>query len=296
MKTNDINVAPVKKYTPPKYPTITSAKNDPDLLLKLPSRWEKNATVVVAASMIGVMTLTSCGILEPKVTTDGIPAPASFTSEQEITYKIDETTIEPFILMDDPAPDVFTTEQDVTEILTEIETQETTYARNFLDTSYIMPAPGGIGPAVYISEADFFTIITGMAETHGLKLEELPPNLEDAPLNYLNTTKKLYDAEKQVGVEYRGRRSSIRENYISSEGIAVGTFDTSRYADEFREIWNEFLQKVEEIPFDENSIEYGEQYNNAWTECDVNMQVILEEQLREQVQDFIEWLQGQGII
>jgi len=55
MKLNDIAVKPVKKYAPPKYPTIESAKSNPELLRKLPTRWQKNAAVVAAAGLFGVM-------------------------------------------------------------------------------------------------------------------------------------------------------------------------------------------------------------------------------------------------
>ena len=59
MKKNDISVTPVKKYTPPKYPTIEDAKSNPDLLRKLPSRWQKKAKIFATVGMIGTMTFTS---------------------------------------------------------------------------------------------------------------------------------------------------------------------------------------------------------------------------------------------
>ncbi|MCL1859400.1 MAG: hypothetical protein FWF92_09260 [Oscillospiraceae bacterium] len=292
-KVNDIFITPVKKYAPPKYPTRTDATHTPELLRKLPSRWQKNAAVVAAVGMLGAMTLTSCGVpnsdpalQEQKVTDninetgyldgdvimeipteqefmlEGEPALPVFTTEQEVTDELcttDNTEEEMFPLAGAPPIHDFSSEQDY------IEPEETTIERNFLDTSYIGPVAGGMGPLQYLSETDALTIIQVMAQQNGLKFEELPPNLEDAPPYYSDVTTKLYDVEKQVGVEY-SRRNSTWETYISSEGIAVGSFRIYGYWDE------------------------------ANVENETDMHAFLEQDLREQVRDFIEWLQGQGII
>ena len=277
-KINDISVTPVKKYSAPKYPTRTDAGRTPMLLRKLPSRWEKNAAVIAAVGMLGAMSLTSCGVTKTDVAGQGQEQETTICEEicEETGYLAGDVIMEIpseqesedyFVLEGNLAVTGFTTEQEVTDTVDEIETQETTIERNFLDTSYIMPAAGGVGPIQYLSETDALTIIKVMAATNGLKLEELPPNVEDVPQYFSETIKKLYDAEKQVGVEYSSSLGYYGENpYISSEGIAVGSFRTYGYWDE------------------------------ANVENETDMQTYLEEDLREQVRDFIEWLQGQGII
>jgi len=42
--------------------------------------------------------------------------------------------------------------------------------------------------------------------------------------------------------------------------------------------------------------EYNKKYNEVFSEYEANTKLLVEEQLRAQVRDFIEWLQGQGII
>ena len=277
-KITDISIEPVKRYTIPKYPTKTEADRTPELLRKLPPRWQKNAAVVTAVGLFGAMTLTSCGIPAPGSAVHGI-------TENSQEYITDNTFYTGGI-----AGDVImeiTSEQDYDNQHEITETTENIYEKSFFDTSYdTLPlAPGGLGPPVYMSEADIYAIIAGMTKTYGLNFEKILPD---------NVSERLYDAEKQVGVEYTSRSS--KSTYISSEGIAVGIFDSNTPHDEYYIMWDEFGQKIGEIAFDENSDEYDAKYDEAYAEYEIKMQALVEKDLRGQVQDFIEWLQGQGII
>jgi hypothetical protein len=51
---------PVGKYARPKYPVYAEACDNPELLKKLPSRWQKNANVIACIGLIGTATLTGC--------------------------------------------------------------------------------------------------------------------------------------------------------------------------------------------------------------------------------------------
>jgi len=55
-----LDLKPVKKYKIPKYPVYMQAYDNPDLLKKLPSRWENNAKVIGCLSVLGALTLTGC--------------------------------------------------------------------------------------------------------------------------------------------------------------------------------------------------------------------------------------------
>jgi len=319
IKTNDIKITPVKKYAPPKYPTRADAQCAPLLLKRLPSRWQKNAAVVAAVGMLGAMSLTSCGVPKTDSTLQGQeisediqnyteeeeyfalmgePAVVEFTTEQE--YEIDTGELAGDVIFEIPS------EQEVTDIVEEITTQETTvFEKSFLDTQYIFPLPGGMGGTVpQMSEADAYKIIKDIAEINGLNLKEFTPNYENEPDYYNKAIKKLYDAEKQVGIEYYGSYSSMarisyeKEPYISSEGIMVGTIHTGEYYDEYADIYEEFYQKIGEI---QNGVEnpdeeYWEKINEVYVKYETIMKPFWEQDLRNQVRDFIEWLQGQGII
>jgi len=88
---SDICVTPVKKYTPPKYPTRDDLKRSPELLKKLPSRWQKNAAVVATAGVVGIMTLTSCGVTN--LNSKYQNADISTENIQESDYIIDSGSI-----------------------------------------------------------------------------------------------------------------------------------------------------------------------------------------------------------
>jgi len=57
----DLNqLAPAKEFNVPNYPTLEQARGDVLLLKKLPSRWQKNATVIACAGMLAMSALTGC--------------------------------------------------------------------------------------------------------------------------------------------------------------------------------------------------------------------------------------------
>jgi hypothetical protein len=51
---------PVKEYKSPRYPVYTETCDNPALLKKLPSRWQKSAKVISCLGLIGALTLTGC--------------------------------------------------------------------------------------------------------------------------------------------------------------------------------------------------------------------------------------------
>jgi len=284
-KINDIVVMPVKKYTVPKYPTLADAQCKPLLLKKLPSRWEKNAAVVTAIGILGAVTLTSCGLLEPRNDTGAGYNPGS---------------------------------------------------ENFLNVAPVFIHGEGTGsmgcvmiaPAVFMSEEEAFAIIKGEMESAGLNFNAVPPeyiatnNKAKETSQYSwenrkyilgdgNVGLELYDAKKGVGVTF----ISMEEATETDENGYVTSSVTSYRPRELAELTVEdFGKQKGDISIgvfydpgkdweDERQKQILEEYNNSekeWNEACVQYEndakLLIEEDLREQVRDFIEWLQGQGII
>jgi hypothetical protein len=51
---------PVRKYEAPRYPIYTEAIDNPMLLKKIPSRWQKNTRVITCLGFMGTLSLTGC--------------------------------------------------------------------------------------------------------------------------------------------------------------------------------------------------------------------------------------------
>ncbi|MCL2774907.1 MAG: hypothetical protein FWD71_16395, partial [Oscillospiraceae bacterium] len=90
------------------------------------------------------------------------------------------------------------------------------------------------------------------------------------------------------------------EDFSQQKGdIAVGVFydpGTDWEDEEQKQVLDEYEAGIREIPSNASQDEYAQKYNEIFSEYEAGMKVFLEEQLRAQVRDFIEWLQGQGII
>jgi len=91
------------------------------------------------------------------------------------------------------------------------------------------------------------------------------------------------------------------EDFSRQNGdIAVGVFydpGIDWENEEYQRIRDEYNSKRSELQYDEsNPDEYNQKSNEILAEYEANIKVLIEEQFRAQVRDFIEWLQGQGII
>jgi len=269
-KTNGITVTPVKKYAAPKYPTQTAAEREPELLRKLPPRWEQNVRVAAAVTMIGAMTLTGCGIKKTDNSSAVVPA-----TEVEITADVGQLAGD--VIMD------LTTEQDMTmdtgelagaviydltieqdtgdlagEILvdlpteqnfTTIETTENDIA-SFLNVAPVFFHGGGTGsmgcimvvPPVFLSEQEALAIIKNAAEGSGLHFSTKTP---DYKATDNKTGNKIWDGETDemlgegnVGLDlYDAEKKvavafiSMREAQVLPETISISGFDARGLAE-----------------------------------------------------------------
>ena len=57
---NLLKINPVEQYTPPKYPTYADTHNSPNLLNKLPSRWQQKTAVIACIGLMGASALIGC--------------------------------------------------------------------------------------------------------------------------------------------------------------------------------------------------------------------------------------------
>jgi hypothetical protein len=252
---NTIPVSPVEKYAQPEYPSLSDANDKPDLLQKLPSRWQSNDKVVAAA-----------GLLNTKANIS-----------------------------------------------------------NTLNVAPIFIHGDGTGaagcvmvvPSVFLSEQEALAIIKSVAESEGISFNTLPPEYiatknddGDYLLGEGKVRLRYYDSEKQVAVAYIPMRSAkkIRKN----RGVlSVSSYNARRLAE----------MTAEDLSKQEGNIAVGVFYEPGIDRQNEEMKLIylslrdvsrydrviideykakekeiMEKNLREQVHDFIKWLQRQGII
>jgi len=304
---NNISVTPVNKYAQPKYPTQENAKLAPELLRKLPSRWQKNAAVVAAAGLFGAITLTSCGILEPKL--DGAnsgysPESENFLNVAPVFIHGEGTGSMGCVMI---APPVFLSEQEALAIIkniAEIEglnfkaeppgyiaTEnkiETDHKYSWDNNIYILGG-GSVGLDLYDAENQVAVTFISM---------------DKAKMHYV-------DAKGNVTMEssvssYRPRELAelTAEDFAQQRGdINIGVFyDPGKDWEHeevvrIREEYNEKLREFWKIEYDEADQEkINDMYMEILREYEENVKVLIAENLRSQVRDFIEWLQAQGII
>jgi hypothetical protein len=257
-----IFVTPVQKYSLPKYPSLSDVCNDPVLLKKLPTRWQRNAKVIAAAGLLSAIMISSCVVSNAD-------------------------------------------------------------SRNFLNVAPIFIHGGGTGsdgcvmviPPVFLSEQEALAIIKSVAESGGLNFDTRPPEfiatkneIDDYVIGKGEISLKYYDSKKRVAVTYIPMRSA--EMLHKNRGwMSVSSYNARKLAD----------MTAEDLSKQEGDIAVGVFYESGGDKQDEELNLIntflqnaydravvderltktkelSEKNLREQVRDFIEWLQGQGII
>ena len=150
-----LSVAPVEEYTPPSYPTYTDAYDNPAMLKKLPSRWQKNTAVITCIGLMGVAALTGCDNLnnrdslrygyEECVEYDGY---IRYDRRDELSLRVHwgGEGFGPFYV-------VYLTEQEALNI---IRAEAAVACLRFNDTPPTYTATVYIGPASYFFGLDLF--------------------------------------------------------------------------------------------------------------------------------------------
>ena len=313
---NDISVTPVKKYTQPKYPTQTDAKLAPELLRKLPARWQKNAAVVAAAGLFGAITLTSCGILEPGDSNTGYnPDSENFLNVAPVFIHGEGTGAMGCVMI---APPVFLSEQEALAIIKSIAETEG------LNFSVEPPGYTAVKNEVKAEEAE----ATWLEEEYLLGGGQVGLDLYDS----INQVAVTYISMERAAVGYNDGRGAGTVTFYRPRELAELTADDFARQngdinigifyepgkpwenEEYQHIFEEYRANMDEAyeiyykPYikyddegfvyvaDEHLEEYEKKYAEALSEYAENIRLLIKANLRAQVRDFIEWLQGQGII
>jgi len=221
-------LSPVKKYEAPKYPVYIQARNNPDLLKKLPSRWQKNANVIGCLGTIGMLTLTGC----PPFFGNNICSECGFAHH------------------------------------------------------------GGSGGApiyiIYLTEQEALSLIQTKAQEAGLNLDSELPDYT-VPINVWNKEElglDFYDEEKDVALTLVNLSESGYQwcNVNLNKNIA----ETAKK--EFAKLENDTTVGV----FYNPAKPFG--FNEPDEKATEDAEKVLSGNLAAQVQEFINWLQAQGII
>ena len=317
---NDISVTPVKKYAVPKYPSLMDASHAPGLLRKLPSRWEKNSAVVTAIGILGAMTLSSCGLLEPDKTGSGYnPGSENFLNVAPLFIHGGGTGSMGCEMI---APPVYLSEQEALAIIkSEAESggldfsaeppdyaatsNKKIYEKNYSWERY--PDDQWLGDGSV--ELDFYDGKTGVAvsyismaeaqitHTETSSIRSIEEVIESMPVSWSAYPREL--AEMTVE-DFSRQKGDISVGVLYEPGIDWQSEEHQKILEEYRaktgELWEKYydeeIQAIPEKYFEDFEKEHGE----ANEEYTANIKALIEKDLREQVRDFIEWLQGQGII
>ena len=255
---SNLRVHPVKHYRTPSYPTLQSAVQTPELLQPLPKRWQMGTTVGSLLASLTMLSAAGCGA----------ESPASSTGESTHTSKTDKkipSMIAPLFEHGDGTG-------------------------TFGCVS--------VAPPVFFSESEALAIIKNEAKAAGIDLNSAAPNAYTLlPESSVSNDKKTTFGTP-VGLEAYDSKTNIAVTFISQEegtnqyegyAISADTARTKERAQQVMEAWKE--QKVPHI--------VGTFYDPGVSAKDKTSEQaykLAEQELRAQVKDFIEWLQGQGVI
>jgi len=200
---NNTHLIPLKTYTAPNLPTLSTAQKNQALLKKLPMRWQKKAAVVACVGIIGLSSFSA-----PFTNT-------AYASEKAYsTYSAD-----------------IQTPLSVAEALEQLKTADIEIRAHY--------GGSGAGPhyVAYITEQEVFSFIRAMLEEAGLDFSTTPPDYSIEVDEWWGPLGKplgldLYDDEKNVAVSFIGEKGrsivtssrQIVESFMEQFGLTTGVF------------------------------------------------------------------------
>jgi len=280
MKNFELDIHPVESYEAPQLPTF--GESNPELLKKMPSRWQANTKIIASLGLIGAFAFSGC------VNTIGESSPNDIDNNLGHVQSITVRNLQP---------------NNVEHNLGDTHANYNGYSEADLLVRLHTGGSGGSGYMVHLTEQEAFGIIQARLEAAGLVFGAIPP--EEARLvftepqvgeyddetgwflrsDYGDVELDLFDAQKDVGITY--------VNWLG-EGRA------------FMPSERELAQRIEEIFAEQVSdIIVGAFYNPGigagGEERPSNEEVeetrpILERQLINQADKFILRLQSEGIL
>ncbi|MFZ5986187.1 MAG: hypothetical protein ACOYWZ_03555 [Bacillota bacterium] len=296
-----MNIQPLRSYREPKYAEKNAVLDNPDILNSIPQRWMKNLRVKIAFSSLLLLTITACG--------------SRFDSSDSSNMK--EGTMKSVM---DEAPDG-NKGQD------KAKNQEGKTAPIF----QYGEGRGGFGcvsvsPPVFLSEEEAFQIISEEAKKEGIKLKRDDAQLKgiQVPVTYTFSDVILSEPEnpdndREAGrVKTKGGRIQL-DGYDNSKRIGfefVSVEDFKGWVQETKvrtsyedynvlEAAKTLREGIDNKTGDKHiGIFYDPIYYPSYDEIakkdrdelSAKKRQMSEENLRQQVREFINWLKAQDII
>ena len=258
---NDFCIEPVESYDAPKIPTLANDKSA--LLKKLPSRWQKNAKVVACIGLMGALTLPSFACNNDRSIQDSYNVEYS---EQSIHNGYGE--------------------QAIYNGYSEYELLFRLHGGGAGSSFYV----------VYFTEQEAFNLIRSQLEAAGLNFDARPPDFSIDFSGFGDTNNvDLFDDERNVAITHITREQN-NQPFFSHGGSRLADNVRERFTDEFDDITFGVFFTPEWFPElrvrSNRSLPSARQMAAAKNEA----RPILEAQLAEQVQTFIDYLRTNGII
>lgn len=295
-----LSVTPVARYPRPQYPDLNSVLSHPSLLANVPGRWHQKPAVCVALFATLALGLSSCSV----------PPSGPLTGTGPLPEAPDNASI--------PSP------QPVTKALT-----IPVFPHGEGMGSYGCVS---VAPPVFLSEEEAAQIIREEASRYGIQFDadktEASPKLpytdlnagfgEEAPRNRTYSGSidlDGYDEKAGVGFEFVSVED-IRQWQDPERGamVSVDSYDTKGTAERLsKELSNvavfydpmesdysafrfEFDWETAGKTDEERNAAYSKAYQEETARYDAQERSKSIEALKKQVQDFLEWLKGQGVI
>jgi len=297
-KNDLLRVAPVKNYTPPKLPTLEeSSVNHP--LKALPSRWKKNAAVIACLGFTGALTLSGCtDALRDRYHHGGAPfAPyyvACPTENEALNniYHHGGSGYAPYYV-------AYPTEQEtLAHMMAQIEAAELNLRTHW--------GGSGSGPyyVAYLTEQEVLGFIRAKLEAAGLNFDAAPPEytifgIDDTnprPAGVDEIGIALFDAGNNVAIASLSNDESHRA--FSPQGCALTYLIAEEFTRRLSDItFGVFYNPGAIVGFGPSPWDEDEEYIQEVTpEKKEEARHILIERITAQVDEFIAWLQAEGIV
>ncbi|MCL1793320.1 MAG: hypothetical protein FWG34_05590, partial [Oscillospiraceae bacterium] len=272
----------------------------PAILRKLPTRWQKNAAVVAAAGLLGAIALSSCGIsVKPK----GSPGGERYLNVAPIFVHGEGMGSIGCVMI---VPPVFISEQEALAIIkSEAESGGLTLVSKvpeFTATQNEAVEQQRNGEYKYRLGSEHVGLDL-CDDEKGVALAYIP--MQAAEKQYLPDEEGNWMQSTVISYLPRERAELAAGDFAKQEGdIAVGIlYDPGNnwefldsYLAKTNEIWETYRSEEKYGIDEENADEYRVKMDEAQAEFEAVLKEQIEADLRAQVRDFIEWLQGQGII
>ena len=295
-----LRIEPVEQYTPPNYPTRADTRSNPKLLTKLPSRWQKNATIIACLGLMGSVLLSGCA--EPQTPQGG---GQDVYSENGTGYSV----YNGYNAYNGGGYGEYTHSGNAEAALD---------GRTDFDLTIRVHYGGsGAGPfyVAHLTEQEALSIVRAQLEAAGLDLSATPPDygIGGGVDDWLNIGLDFYDAEKGVAAalisaEDANRRFSatgrefarlVANEFSIQTDMPVGVFynpgetisGDGRWVedgDDWTFIEGRWVEDGDDWVFVEHELDEEERKAAAGT--------ILEERLAVQVQVFVALLRERGIV